>query len=239
MLGSIAVALAGRAASRLASGLVVPACRQVMLKLVMAIPDPRAPAPGVLGAGDFAIRRGPHYGTLLIDVETGAPLDLIEGRDAQPLADWLTARPGVEVICRDRASACADGARTGAPGAIQVADRFHLWQNLAKAAGKCVAAHRGCLAEPALAAAEDDAAAPAGAGCPDPAGKLAERARRKHELVHALRAEGRGLREIARHLAGTRREPLAGAAPQQARPVQALPRPARRRRARQLHPPVP
>ncbi len=33
-----------------------------------------------------------------------------------------------------------------------------------------------------------------------PAGKFAERARAKHELVHRLRAEGRGLREIARHL---------------------------------------
>jgi hypothetical protein len=32
-----------------------------------------------------------------------------------------------------------------------------------------------------------------------PAGKYAERTRR-HELVHQLRAEGRGLREIARHL---------------------------------------
>jgi hypothetical protein len=99
-----------------------------------------------------------------------------------------------------RAGRVAAGARTGAPGAIQVADRFHLWQNLAKAVEKCVAAHRGCLAEPALAAAEDDAAPPAGAGRPDPAGKFADRARRKHELVHALRAEGRGLREIARHL---------------------------------------
>jgi transposase len=38
--GRIAVALAGRAGSRLASGLGVPASRQVMLRLVMAIPDP-------------------------------------------------------------------------------------------------------------------------------------------------------------------------------------------------------
>jgi transposase len=56
---------------------------------------------------DFAIRRGQHYGTLLIGIETGAPLDLLEGRDAKPLAGWLAAHPGVEVICRDRASAFA------------------------------------------------------------------------------------------------------------------------------------
>jgi transposase len=204
MLGSIAAALAGRAGSRLASGLGVSASRQVLLRLVMAAPDPQAASPRVVGVDDFAIRRGQHYGTLLIDIETGAPLDLIEGRDAQPLADWLAAHPGVEVICRDRSGSYADGARTGAPDAVQVADRFHLWQNLAKAVEKCVAAHRGCLAGPASSpAAQDGSPAlpePEGAAQPDPAGKYAERTRRHHALVGELRAEGRGLREIARHL---------------------------------------
>jgi transposase len=204
MLGSIAIALAGRAGSRLACGLGVPASRQVLLRLVMAAPDPQAASPRVLGVDDFAIRRGQHYGTLLIDIETGAPLDLLQGRDARPLADWLAAHPGVEVICRDRSGSYADGARTGAPDAVQVADRFHLWQNLAKATEKCVAAHRACLAGPAPPpAAQDGAPAlpePERAGQPDPGGKYAERTRRHHALVHGLRAEGRGLREIARHL---------------------------------------
>ena len=45
MLGSVAVALADRAGSRLAASLRVPASRQVMLRLVMATPDPEAASP--------------------------------------------------------------------------------------------------------------------------------------------------------------------------------------------------
>jgi transposase len=200
VLRDIAVALAGRAAARLAACLGVPASRQVLLRLVMAAPDPAARTPRVLGVDDFAFRRGQRYGTLLIDCETGAPLDLLEGRNAQPLAGWLAAHPGVEVICRDRSGSYADGARTGAPQAVQVADRFHLWQNLARAVERCVAAHRSCLAGPGSQPAAGDQATPPDASRPEPAGKYADRARRHHALVHELLAEGRGLREIARHL---------------------------------------
>jgi transposase len=196
----IAVALAGRAGSRISAALGMPASRQVLLRLVMAARDPAASEPRVVGVDDFAIRRGQNYGTVIIDCETGAPLDLVEGRDGQPLADWLAAHPGVEIICRDRASAYAEGARNGAPDAIQVADRFHLWQNLAKAVEKCVAAHRCCLAEPPAETAEEPPATPAAEQVPEPSGKFAERAKRNHALVHGLRAEGRGIREIARHL---------------------------------------
>jgi transposase len=206
LLRNIAVALAGRAGARLARALHAPASRPALLRLVMAIPDPATPAPRVLGVDDFAIRRGQNYGTVLIDCETGAPLDLLEGRDAKPLADWLTAHPGVEVICRDRSGAYADGARTGAPDAVQVADRFHLWQNLAKAVERCVAAHRACLGEPEPeAAAMPDPRPPAEPAHvpppePEPAGKFAERARRHHAMVHELLAQGHGIHPIARHL---------------------------------------
>ena len=44
------------------------------------------------------------------------------------------------------------------------------------------------------------AAQPAAEAAPEPSGKFAERAKRNHATVHGLRAEGRGIREIARHL---------------------------------------
>jgi hypothetical protein len=56
------------------------------------------------------------------------------------MASWRT-----QVICRDRASGYAEGGRLGAPDAIQVADRFHLLQNLTQAVDRVVCAHRGCL----------------------------------------------------------------------------------------------
>jgi transposase len=180
--------------------------RSTMLRLVMAVPDPDRSTPRVLGVDDFALKRGQVYGTIIIDCETGAPLELLATRDAQPFADWLTAHPGVEIICRDRSSSYAEGARAGAPDAQQVADRYHLWQNLGKAVERCVARHRSCLRtpepEPTEPADADtaDAAEPAQPTVDDPAGTFAERARRHHALVHDLLDQGHTLRGIARQL---------------------------------------
>jgi transposase len=148
------------------------------------------------------LRRGHHYGTVLIDVETRRPVDVLPDRSADSLAAWLQAHPGVEVICRDRGGCYAEGATRGAPTAVQVADRWHLWHNLTEAVKKVVARHRRCL----LPAPEPQAGEPPVADqaadqvAEQVVGSRAERTRTRHADIHALLAQGLSPTTIARTL---------------------------------------
>ncbi|WP_159053888.1 ISL3 family transposase [Streptomyces sp. AS58] len=149
MLEKIALALAGRPAARLAAHLSIPTSPNSLLRLLRKIPDePVGTAPRVLGVDDFAFKKGHVYGTMILDMETGERVDVLPDRIAEALTAWLRSHPGVEIVCRDRASAYAEAVRTACPDATRVADRFHIWKNLREAVEKCVLAHRACLTEP-------------------------------------------------------------------------------------------
>src|SRR5205814_348473 len=134
------------------------------------------------------------------DLETGRPVDLVEGRDGEVLARWLRARPSPEVICRDRAGGYAEGARQGAPDAIQVADRFHLWRNLGQAVEKDVSAARTGLAAALAAEAHTKRTSKAPAIVNHGELKVVTRTRQHHAAVHELLAQGLSKAAIGRQL---------------------------------------
>ncbi|MCY0932589.1 ISL3 family transposase [Streptomyces sp. H27-H1] len=199
MLAAIGRFLAGRAGARLAGMLHCRVSPNTLLSRVRALPaEPPEMSPRVLGVDDFALKRGHVYGTVLIDIEAGRPVDVLPDRTAETLTAWLQQHPGAEIVCRDRASAYAEAVRTAAPDAVQVADRFHLWLNLCKAVEKCVVSHRSCLTPPEDEA-QDQVVEPA-AGPPAIEGKRAANTRRHFAVVHEMYDKGVAIDVIAKTL---------------------------------------
>jgi transposase len=130
VLLTIAYAIGGEAGGRLAWTLVCGVSADTLLSAIRQAPDPTLKPPTALGVDDWAWRKGHRYGTILVDLERHRVVDLLPNRSAASLAQWLREHPGIRVISRDRGSDYIDGARAGAPDAIQVADRFHLLMNL-------------------------------------------------------------------------------------------------------------
>lgn len=219
-LKAIGLAASAEVSERLAPRLAMSVKASTLLRYLRTIPDPPRTNVTSLGIDDFALRRGDKYGTILIHAETGKPLDLLADRTTEAVTPWLKSHPEIQVVSRDRATGFAEAISQALPHAIQVADRYHLIQNLRDHLQQFLDRKRTCL--PFIA----DTPVDAKEGNPDGTGtsaplrpqaipeddlsnviaaerkKLISRNKRlaRYEEVMALYREGVSQREIARQL---------------------------------------
>ncbi len=129
---AIVLELGGRAGARLAAELGLVVGRDALLSRAKHATPAGAGVVKILGIDDFAFRRGTRYGTILVDLERRRVVDLLPERSQESLVAWLKRHPGVETATRDRSNIYREALAKGAPGAMQIADRWHLMHNLAQ-----------------------------------------------------------------------------------------------------------
>jgi transposase len=142
----VTLSLGGEAGARLAGklGLLVSGSSLLRHLRRRARSSPLQ-APRVLGIDDWAWRKGHRYGTILCDLEQRRVVDLLPDREAETVGRWLEQHPGAAIVSRDRASSYAEAVRRAAPGAVQVADRWHLLRNLSEALRRALEPHSPLL----------------------------------------------------------------------------------------------
>jgi transposase len=197
-LEAIGFALGGEAGARLATQLGFPVSPDTLLRHLRQAPEPMVVPPAVLGVDDWAWKRGHRYGTILVDLERRQVIDLLPDRNPESFADWLLGQSNVRVISRDRGGEYREGARRGAPDAVQVADRFHLLKNLSEVIEKVFKGYSALLARIPRPTSRPRMLSPPRAHREEAREGTRQKIAQRSQLVHSLAQQGMSISAIAR-----------------------------------------
>src|SRR3984893_7993732 len=140
-LQSLGLATCGELGARLAERLAIQSSPTTILRRIMMLPTGVVERVVELGIDDFAFRRGRKFGTILVDMQSHQTIDLLPDRKKESAAAWMSMHPEIKLVSRDRGGDYASAAATGAPQAVQCADRFHILKNLGEELEGCLARH--------------------------------------------------------------------------------------------------
>src|SRR6266699_868378 len=163
-LRDMGFALGGEAGSRLGKYLSIPGSPETILRLVKETKLAATSSPRVVGIDDWSWKRRLRYGTLICDLESSKPIEVLPDRSVETVSAWFEQHPTVEIVSRDRSSEYAAGISKGAPQALQVADLWHIGKNVADSVqtllARCRAEIRRALQGPAVSEQEQEETEP-------------------------------------------------------------------------------
>jgi len=199
----------GQVGASVGNELSISGSRDTILRLTHRHELPTAKEPTVIGLDDWAWKRGQRYGTLICDLQSGLPIDLLPDRSVETVSAWLHAHPHIDIVSRDASKEYAAAILKGAPQATQVMDRWHITKHLAECIETLLA---GCQAEIRQAGqvsavpadGQEDPVAPISSSSPSKEEQL-QQARwtarqNQYEHVVILHKEGLNTQEIAQRM---------------------------------------
>jgi transposase len=127
----LGLALGGGPAASFAKRLMLPVSNDTLLRIVSRRTCPRTDPLFIVGIDDWAFHH--RYGTIVCDLERRRIVALLPDREVATARAWLAGRPEIRVVSRDRGGGYGEAATKALPGAVQVADRWHLMENASSA----------------------------------------------------------------------------------------------------------